>query len=155
MRLGLTRQARSMSLLIAAFAVTLGQALFSSLSSFFGLVLSTAGFFLVAEFFLDSVTATVFLFRMHTSKGVDSPHRHRVLLAGSVFSAMTFLAFMVGFFIFGPKAIGPSVDYVVGVLILMGFGFLFFAKRHNSIYMFHGNSVSDPAIDQDLLTLAD
>ncbi|MDA8080562.1 MAG: APC family permease [Actinomycetota bacterium] len=139
----------------AAFAVTLGQALFSSLSSYFGLVLSTAGFFLVAEFFLDSVTAMVFLFRMHVAKGVDSPHGHRVLLVGSVFSALTFLGFMVGFFIFGPTAIGPSVDYVIGALILMGFGFLFFARRHNSIYMFHGNSASTSEVDADMVTLGD
>jgi amino acid transporter len=127
--------------LSAAFLVTLGQTLFSSLSLFFGLVLSAAGFFLVAEFFLDSVTATVFLFRMHTWKSGDRPHGHKVLLAGAVLSALAFFFFMVGFFIFGPKAIGPSVDYVVGTLIVLGFGFVFFAKRHSSIYMFHGNAV--------------
>ncbi|NNN19168.1 MAG: APC family permease [Acidimicrobiaceae bacterium] len=125
----------------AAFAVTLFQTIFSSLGVFFGLVLSTAGFFLVAEFFLDSVTATVFLFRMHTSRGEGSPHGHRVLLAGSVLSALSFLMFMIGFLIFGPRAIGPSVDYVIGALILLGIGFVIFARRHNVIYMFHGNAV--------------
>jgi hypothetical protein len=134
----------------AAFLVTLGQTLFSSLSSFFGLVLSAAGFFLVAEFFLDSVTATVFLFRIHTWKGGDRPHGHRVLLAGAVLSAFAFFFFMIGFFIFGPKAIGPSVDYVVGTLILLGFGFVFFAKRHNFIYMFHGKAVQ-PVGESDAL----
>ncbi|TAN29653.1 MAG: APC family permease [Actinomycetota bacterium] len=133
----------------AAFAVTILQALFSSLSSFFGLVLSTAGFFLVAEFFLDSVTASVFLFRMHTSRVDGASHRHRVLLAGSVISAVTFLMFMIGFFIFGPKAIGSSVDYVVGILIAIGFAFVFFAKRHTLIYVFHGNAAV-PQIDAGL-----
>ena len=92
--------------LSAAFAVTLGQVLFSSLSAFFGLVLSTAGFFLVAEFFLDSVTAIVFLFRIHGSKDGDHSHGHKFLLGGSIFSAFAFLSFMAGFFVFGPRAIG-------------------------------------------------
>ena len=137
----------------AAFAVTLGQTLFSSLSSFFGLVLSAAGFFLVAEFFLDSVTATVFLFRMHSSKSGDGPHRHRVLLFGSMTSALAFLGFMVGFFIYGPRAIGPTLDYVVGMLILLGFVFVIFAKRHDRIYVFHGNAIA--VVPEELVTYAD
>ena len=132
----------------AAFAVTLLQSLFSTLSSFFGLVLSTAGFFLVTEFFLDSVTALVFLFRMHTSRVDGVSHRHRVLLAGSVISALTFLMFMIGFFIFGPKAIGGSVDYVVGILIAMGIAFVFLVKRHTVIYMFHGNAAAPQTEDE-------
>lgn len=139
----------------AAFAVTLFQTIFSSLSAFFGLVLSTAGFFLVAEFFLDSVTATVFLFRMHTSRGEGNPHGHRVLLAGSVLSALSFLMFMIGFLIFGPRAIGSSVDYVIGTLLLLGIGFVIFARRHNVIYIFHGNSVAAAAAEPKLIATAE
>lgn len=127
----------------SAFAITTLQTLFSSLSSFFGLVLSAAGFFLVAEFFFDSVTATVFLYRMHGSRGEDGsyPHRHTKLLIGSTFAAIAFFLFMVGFFIFGPRAIGSSIDYVIAILILLGFAFAFFAKRHKEIFIFHGNQV--------------
>ncbi len=136
--------------LAAAFAVTLVQTMYSSLSAFFGLVLSAAGFFLVAEFFLDSVTATVFLFRMHNGRDRDSSsHGHRVLLAGSVISALIFLAIMVGFFIFGPSAIGGSIDYVMGILIVLGIAFAVFAKRHNTIFIFHGHDLADELPDSN------
>ena len=49
---------------LAAIVVAM-QLFVSSLSSFFNLVLSGAGFFLLAEFFLDSVTASVFLITGH------------------------------------------------------------------------------------------
>jgi len=45
----------------SAMAVVMLQLLVTSLTSFFSLVLAAAGFFLLAEFFLDSVTAVVFL----------------------------------------------------------------------------------------------
>jgi hypothetical protein len=124
--------------------------MYSSLSAFFGLVLSAAGFFLVAEFFLDSVTATVFLFRMHNGRDRDSSsHGHGVLLAGSVISALIFLAIMVGFFIFGPSAIGGSIDYVMGILIVLGIAFAVFAKRHNTIFIFHGHDLADELPDSN------
>lgn len=126
----------------AAFAVTIAQTLFSTLGSFFGLILSTAGFFLVTEFFLDSVTAVVFLLRMHKLKSKDDAiHGHKVLLTGSFVSAIAFLFFMIGFFIYGPKAIGAEIDYVVLALLLLGLRFVFFAKRHNEIYIFHGQDL--------------
>lgn len=135
-----------------AFVVTLAQTLFSSLGSFFGLVLSAAGFFLVAEFFLDSVTATVFLYRMHGNKAENTEtHGHKVLLAGAMISATAFLALMAGFFIYGPRAVGGSIDYVMAVLILIGIAFAIFAKRHNNVYIFHGTDVSQPYSATDFM----
>lgn len=139
-----------------AFVVTLAQTLFSSLGSFFGLVLSAAGFFLVAEFFLDSVTATVFLYRMHGDKAESSgTHGHRVLLAGAIVSAVAFLFLMVGFFIYGPRAIGGSIDYVMGILILIGIAFAVFAKRHNNVFIFHGTDVSQSRPPGDLIEIVE
>src|ERR1700684_2441538 len=71
--------------------IVVGVQLFvSSLSSFFTLGLSAAGFFLLAEFFLDSLTGAVFLTWGHR-KLPDvqiNPHSHRLLLAGSLFSTV-------------------------------------------------------------------
>jgi amino acid transporter len=50
----------TVTILIATMLVCSIQLFFHSISSFFGLVLSTAGFFLLAEFFLDSVVAQSF-----------------------------------------------------------------------------------------------
>lgn len=126
-----------------AFAVTLVQTMFSSLSAFFNLILSTAGFFLVVEFFLDTVTASIFLFRMHSHRGENESdhHGHSVLLIGSIVAAAAFFAFMTGFFIFGPRVIGPEIDYVVGALLLCGIGFAALKRRHNQIFLFHGENV--------------
>lgn len=140
----------------AAFVVTTFQTFFSSLSSFFGLVLSAAGFFLVAEFFLDSVTATVFLYRIHGAKGGEkSVHGHRILLVGSVVSALSFFAFMVGFFIFGPSAISPYIDFVVGALLILGFGFVRIAKKHDKVFIFHGRDSASELDESDLVGLTD
>ncbi|CAG4933998.1 unnamed protein product [Acidithrix sp. C25] len=134
----------------ASFAITALQSLFSSLSSFFGLVLSAAGFFLVAEFFLDSLTASVFLGRIHRSESLEEnqPHRHRLLLLLSCLACLSFFAFMVGFVIYGPSAIGSSIDYVIFALLGGGFVFSFFAKRHKNIVIFHGDSEPDKSGDQ-------
>lgn len=139
-----------------AFVVTLTQVLFSSLGSFFGLVLSAAGFFLVAEFFLDSVTATVFLHRMHGDKpeGLQS-HGHKVLYVGAILSAASFLLLMIGFFIYGPRAIGGSIDYVIGILIVVGIAFAIFAKRHNNVFIFHASDVSPARSTGDFMEIVD
>lgn len=136
----------------AAFVVTTLQSLFRSLSSFFGLVLATAGFFLVAEFFLDSLTATVFLRRMHRSMAEvgTTDHRHRVLLVLSGVASILFFAFMVGFFVYGPSSIGSSIDYIVLALILGGVLFSRFAKRHKGVYHFHGMDVEDDVAPAEL-----
>ncbi|NNN11762.1 MAG: APC family permease [Acidimicrobiaceae bacterium] len=125
----------------AAFSVTLAQTLFSSLNSFFGLVLSAAGFFLVLEFFLDSVTATVFLRRFHkgtSDQGTLQQHHHRLLTWLSGLATVMFFGFMLGFVFYGPRAIGSQIDYVIAIGIILGFVFVRGTSRHKSIYYFHG-----------------
>jgi amino acid transporter len=102
------------------------QTFVSSLTSFFGLVLSAAGFFLLAEFFSDTVTAIVFLVRAHRS-GED--HQHPVLLGLAILSALLMAGLMVAFFIFGPKAIGNGIDQVVAALLGLGVLFVVATRR--------------------------
>jgi amino acid transporter len=107
------------------------QTFVSSLGSFFNLILSAAGFFLLAEFFLDSVTAIVFLTVGH-KKLPDvtiQPHRHRLLLVGACFSSLIMGALLVTFFVYGPKAIGDGIDQTIGVLIFLGVGFVWLTGR--------------------------
>ncbi len=132
---------------LAAVVVAL-QLFVSSLGSFFTLVLSGAGFFLLAEFFLDSVTATVFLTRGHTHfPDVRlQPHSHRLLLAGAAFSSVVMGALLVAFFVYGPKAIGAGVDQTFAILLVAGVGFAWWSKRRStSTYNFAGEDSNAPS----------
>ena len=115
---------------LAAVVVTL-QLFVSSLASFFTLVLSAAGFFLLAEFFLDSVTAAVFLTVGHKRlpEVQLQSHGHRTLLVGSLFSSVIMGALLVAFFIYGPRAIGAGVDQTFAGLLGAGFAFAWWTKR--------------------------
>ena len=128
-------------------AVVVAMQLFvGSLSSFFTLVLSGAGFFLVAEFFLDSVTAVVFLaFGHRRFSGVDfTSHSHRLLLVGSIFSSAVMGSLMVAFFIYGPSAIGGGVDETFATLLILGLAFAWWTKRrHASSFRFEGTDSFD------------
>jgi len=120
----------------------------SSLSSFFDLVLSGAGFFLLAEFFLDSVTAGVFLTVGHRRlPDVQiNPHRHRLLLLGSLFSSVVMGALLVAFFFYGPRAIGSGVDQVFAVLLVLGVAFAWVTrKRTTPSFVFTGKDEAGSA----------
>lgn len=118
------------SLGLVAIVITV-ETLVTSLSGFFTLVLSGAGFFLVAEFFLDCVTAIVFLTRGHRRLPdvTIAPHDHRGLLIGAAGSAVFLGALMVLFFIYGPTAIGNGVDQVIAGLIGLGVAFAYWSYR--------------------------
>jgi amino acid transporter len=118
------------SLATATLVVTV-QLFDRSLSAFFELVLSGAGFFLLAEFFLDSLTATVFLSTGHRrlpDVGLQ-PHSHRLLLVASVFSSVVMGALLVAFFVYGPEAIGSGVDVTFAVLLALGLVFACVTSR--------------------------
>lgn len=105
------------------------QTFVSSLSSFFGLVLSAAGFFLLAEFLSDTVTAIVFLTRAHRRLGIHTDHRHPVLLTLAVLSALMMAGLLVAFFVYGPAAIGGGIDQVTAVLLALGLLFVVVTRR--------------------------
>ncbi len=129
----------------AALAVVAAQLFISSLSSFFVLVLSAAGFFLLAEFFIDSLTAGVFLTVGHRKMPDVQLHRHghRLLLVGSLFSTAVMGALLVGFFLVGPHAIGGGVDWIFGVLLVLGLVFAWLTrKRGAAAFRFAGDDVT-------------
>lgn len=128
------------SLGLALLVVAL-QVFVTSLSSFFNLILSAAGFFLLAEFFLDSVTATVFLTIGHRRMPEMNlnPHAHRWLRAGAIFSSIVMGALLVAFFIYGPRAIGDGIDQTIAILLVIGLAFAWWTKRRTTgTITFHG-----------------
>ena len=135
---------------LGAAAVVVALELFvTSLSGFFNLVLSAAGFFLLAEFFLDSVTAAVFLTVGHRRQpGAAGSHGHRLLLAGSLLSSLVMGGLLVAFFVYGPTAIGGGIDETIGALLGLGFAFAWWTKRRTSDpVVFPGEDVGDPDAD--------
>jgi len=143
-----------------AILVTLGAALavagiqnaFSSLNTFFATVLASAGFFLVVEFFLDSTTAMVFLWRGHkfqpqTQGGVI--RKHLLLRAGSTLCSVLFAGFIVGFFIYGPRSIGKSIDIILAILLAGGAVFAFASKRDSLTFVFDGHDLLPPGPRHD------
>ncbi len=112
-------------------AVCVLQLFVTSLGSFFDIVLSAAGFFLLAEFFLDSVTGVVFLTVGH-NRLPDAelrPHGHPALLVGALFSSVVMGALLVAFFIYGPEAIGGGIDQSLAVLLAAGLAFAWWTRR--------------------------
>jgi amino acid transporter len=105
-----------------------------SLGTFFALVLSAAGFFLLAEFFLDSVTAVVFLTVGHRRLPDVQlrPHGHPALLIGAVFSSAVMGFLLVAFFVDGPKAIGGGIDQTLGILLGLGVAFAWWTKHRSA-----------------------
>lgn len=128
----------------SALAVTVAQLLFHSLAIFFTLLLGSAGFFLVAEFFLDGVTATVFLTYGHRRlPDVHmNPHKHRLLLVGAIFSTLVFASMIVAFFIVGPQAIGASIDIVIATLLALGVLFAYLTRKSSGVHIFHGQEAT-------------
>ena len=132
--------------LVSALLVVGVQLFVSSLSSFFDLVLSAAGFFLLAEFFLDSLTGAVFLTYGHRRlPDVQiNPHSHRLLLVGSLFSTVVMGSLLVAFFFYGPKAIGSGVDETFAVLLALGVVFAWLTrKRVAPTFVFDGNAIAN------------
>lgn len=125
----------------------------SSLGSFFNLILSAAGFFLLAEFFLDSLTAVVFLTVGHRRLPdvALQPHRHRWLLAGALFSCLMMGGLLVAFFFEGPKAIGGGIDQTLGVMIALGVVFAWLTgRRRTKPVIFEGRDAEEEATPQAL-----
>lgn len=135
----------TVSVLLLTLVVVGLQTFVTSLGSFFNLILSAAGFFLLAEFFLDSITAVVFLARGHRRLPDVriQPHEHRWLLVGALFSSLVMGALLVLFFVYGPKAIGNGIDQTVGVLVVAGVAFSWLTgRRKPRLVTFAGDDVA-------------
>ncbi|SMC04743.1 amino acid/polyamine/organocation transporter, APC superfamily [Sulfobacillus thermosulfidooxidans DSM 9293] len=116
---------------LAAFVIVCVNLFWTSMTSWFNLVLSSAGFFLVLEFLFDSITASVFLSRQHDSAlphGLDG-HQHRFLQLISWLTSLWLLT-MTGFFlVYGGQVIGKGIDEVVGILMLAGIIFVMVQRK--------------------------
>jgi amino acid transporter len=130
----------------AAALVVAFQLFVSSLATFFSLVLSAAGFFLIAEFFLDSLTAVVFLTIGHRRiPGLQPPRllTRRLLLAGSALSTVILGGLLVAFFFYGPAGIGHGIDQITAVLLGIGAAFTWWTgRRTTSIVSFAGHEIT-------------
>jgi amino acid transporter len=133
----------------ATIAVTVLETLVSSLGTFFDLVLSSAGFFLLTEFFLDSLTCTVFLFTGHRripEAGV-SPHDHKLLRGAAMLASLMMGSLLVLFFVYGPRAIGDGIDQTLAVMICLGVVFAWATgRRVHEVVHFDGQDVRDLSV---------
>jgi amino acid transporter len=131
----------------AALAVVAAQTLFTSTASFFALLLSGAGFFLTAEFFLDSTTALVFLTRSHSRMAERAlpAHQHRIMVVCSALSTLLFAGFLIGFFVYGPKAIGGPIDYVLAIALVIGGIIALLPKKTTTPFVFQGQDLTEEA----------
>ena len=137
----------TLAVLGATLAVTALETLVGSLAGFFELVLSAAGFFLLAEFFLDSLTCAVFLTTGHRRLPDVAlrPHTHRLLRVGAVTSSAMMGALMVLFFVYGPKVIGGGIDQALAVMLLLGLVFAWATgRRVREAVRFRGHETVEP-----------
>jgi amino acid transporter len=137
-----------------AMAVILLETFLPSMEALFALVLSAAGFFLVAEFFLDSVNMLAFLIRHHrTVRHALTPHHHALLFIGAIFVALMLGALEILFFIEGPRYIGAGIDWVTGAMLLAGGAYVIWL--HFSGHAQHTVSVFADKASADVSTVGE
>lgn len=105
----------------AAVGIVAFSAASPSTHALFSTVLSTAGFFLVAEFWFDGVSMLVLLTRHHRALRRGIPrHRHRFLWLGSLFVVASLGFLEVLFLVYGPRYLGGGVDRVTIAMLACG-----------------------------------
>ncbi|KUO96164.1 APC family permease [Ferroacidibacillus organovorans] len=109
---------------ITAWAVMTLQLFVSSLSVFFNILLSAAGFFLIFEFVLDNITSLVFLWRMHNRDDIHQSrvqrHTHGWMMVGSGFTAIYLVGLLISFIALSSRTISPWVDPILALLLALG-----------------------------------
>lgn len=110
----------------SAMAVVSLEWVLPSVRAWFSVVLGAAGFFLVAEFWLDGVNMVVFLTRHHRRlrHGLN-PHHHRLLWVGAIFVVLSLGALEALFFRYGPRYLGAGIDWVTVGMIGLGGVYVF------------------------------
>ncbi|MFA7496814.1 MAG: APC family permease [Acidithiobacillus sp.] len=126
--------------ILLALAVVLMQVFFPNMRDLFNLVLSAAGFFLVAEFLLDGINMMRFLLLQHRSvRHHFRAHHHAGLLLGSLVVIISLSAVELLFLIYGPEYIAAGIDQTVGVFLLLGVFYVLWLrwrKTGQRIYLF-------------------
>lgn len=123
-----------------AMAVVFMQVFSPSMRDLFNLVLSAAGFFLVAEFLLDGINMLSFLLFKHQAvRHRLKIHHHAGLLLGSLIVVASLSAVEILFLFYGPKYIAVGVDQTVGIFLLLGIvyvAWLRWRKKAQSTFVF-------------------
>ncbi|SMC05152.1 amino acid/polyamine/organocation transporter, APC superfamily [Sulfobacillus thermosulfidooxidans DSM 9293] len=111
-----------------------------SLDHLFQVVLSSAGFFLTLEFFLDSLSASWFLTKIHRHQWPHAgDHQHLPLRILSYLTSSLLFGLLGLFLVLAPGLMGSSIDWIVGGIVLFAG---FFALQHRGTQPFY---VFDPA----------
>lgn len=126
---------------ISAWVVMTLQLFVSSLSVFFNIVLSTAGFFLIFEFALDNITSVVFLWRIHNHDTLHQNrlqrHTHRWMLIGSGFTAIYLIGLLLSFLALSSQTISPWVDPILALFLVLGLIYaLRFGDKFQNVHIF-------------------
>ena len=117
-------------ILIPAWLVVIAEIWTLSLARIIGVVLAIAGFFLIMEFFLDSLTATVFLLKRHqTLLPHHAFHGHQTMKFVAIVTTGVWIIFLVGFLWYGPRMVSPSIDWVIGIVLVVGLLFALTDRR--------------------------
>ncbi|MDA8337030.1 MAG: APC family permease [Peptococcaceae bacterium] len=132
--------------IMSSIAVVLMQVFFPSMQALFSVVLSAAGFFLVAEFLFDGINMFAFLVLHHkTVRHSMKKHRHMGLLLASVVVVASLSVVEVLFFIYGPKYIGSGIDQTIIAMFLLGIIYIIWLKWHKTgtkTFIFNENDAS-------------
>jgi amino acid transporter len=119
--------------LALAFTVTCGQFVWPFLHHIFPLVLGTAGFFLVGEFWLDGVNALAFVWRFRDEVRMKMSRYGRwAILSAAVLVVLTLGFLEVLFLVWGPHYIGSGIDQVVRLILVAGVGRLAWLKYRSA-----------------------
>lgn len=141
-----TRRAPTWAVVIPlglSLVITSLQLFLPSIRSLFDLLLSAAGFFLVAEFLLDALSMLHFLTRGHArliyAHHPLSAHHHLGLLIAALVVVLMLSSVEILFLIYGPQYIAPGIDQVVAGLLAMGVGYAAWQKwqrPHQRTFLF-------------------
>jgi amino acid transporter len=113
-------------------AVVSASLFWPSVTELFNLLLSSAGFFLVLEFLVDSITATVFLTTQHHTAfphGWDR-HRHRMLALVSILTSAWLGGIVALFFVLNSSLLGAHIHQLL--LAMLGLGLVYVVARRRS-----------------------
>ncbi|MCY0880163.1 MAG: APC family permease [Firmicutes bacterium] len=115
--------------LAMAYAVTCSQFLWPFLHNVFALVLGTAGFFLVAEFWLDGINALVWIWRFRALMKRNLPGYLRGIVLGVALTVVISLGTLeVLFWLWGPRDIGRGIDGVILGMLAVGAARVFWLR---------------------------
>ncbi|MGC9217550.1 APC family permease [Acidithiobacillus sp.] len=141
--------------IIISIAVVCMQVIVPSLNALFELVLSAAGFFLVAEFLLDGVNMLYFLvFHHHDIRHSIKAHHHVGMLAAAIIVVIFLASIEIAFLVLGPRDIAPGIDRVIVGLLALGILNVLRLKRRKTapkthIFADEPNILGNPLVEID------